>query len=211
MTTHEISNKHFAGEDNKCQTGGVYELTSTDPTLKRLVVATGWDFIKPGEDAADLDLSAFLLDKNHMTREDEDFVFYNQTSAQDDCVVYGGDNRTGAGEGDDESIYINIKKIPFDIYKVLFVISIYKGYEKQQDFKMVKRSFLRLMNPDSNREYLRYDLDSIFAKSSNKHHAIKVGALVREGEHWKFEAYGELIESELGKIAEEYGLIIKEQ
>ena len=139
---------------NKCNPGETHEITSLDPTIKRIAVSIGWDMVKLSDDGIDVDLSAFLLNKKEVTRVDEDFIFYNQEAAEEDSVLYLGDNRSGIGDGDDEIIHVVPKTIPYEVSKIMFVLSIYQAYEKEHNFSMVKRAYLRISNPDEDREYL---------------------------------------------------------
>src|SRR5690242_8225841 len=116
--------------DGRVNVGDDVNLTAKDPTMHKLLVGAGWDLNAFNADALDLDISMFMIGKDDKTRVDEDFVFYNQIEAFDGGVRHGGDSRTGAGDGDDETISIDLHAVPFDILKIVFVLSIYKGEEK---------------------------------------------------------------------------------
>ena len=192
--------------DNIIVKGGDVNLTEKDPTMSKLLVGVGWDLNAFDVDTLDLDLCCFLIDKNNQTRVDEDFVFYNNMSASDGAVVHNGDNITGAGDGDDETISIDINGLPFDVIKVVFIISIYKGAEKEQAMSSVRNAYIRLINSDNSQELLRYKLNQdVFGSSET---AMLVASLNREGPKWHFEAVGSFPEGGIEKIATDYGIIV---
>lgn len=189
--------------------GDRLNLTQMDPTIKRLEFGFGWDVVGFGDEGADLDASVFLLDKDDLTRVDEDFVFYNNEEGCDGAVKHKGDNRTGAGAGDDENIYLELTGVPFDVFKIEVVVSIYNGDENEKSFaKDVRNTFIRLHNPDSEMELFRYELDKEMTENPDAT-AIKVGFLERMGPEWHFQAEGIAVRGGLEKIATEYGIIVK--
>ena len=116
---------------NKVKRGDEINLTLKDPTMKAIMVGVGWDLKAFESDPLDLDASVFLLDRNEKTRVDEDFVFYNNLIGSEGAVKHQGDSRTGAGDGDDEIMMINLQELPFDIMKISFVLSIYVGFDSK--------------------------------------------------------------------------------
>ena len=119
-TSHE--GKAVEIEDNFVRMGDEVNLLEKDPTLKNVLIGAGWDLNAFNADALDLDLSLFLLNKDKMTRMDSDFIFYNQKDALDGGIVHHGDSRTGAGDGDDENISVDLHAVPFDILQILINI-----------------------------------------------------------------------------------------
>lgn len=196
-------------DDNRAELGDDVNLTAKDQTLKKVLVGSGWDLNAFDADALDLDLSVILIDKEGMTREDQDFVFYNTEEAYDGAVKHNGDSRTGAGDGDDESITIDLHGVPFDIMKFLFVISIYKGEEKEQNMDMVRNAYIRVVNADNSHELIRYELDKDLNNRTET--AMVAASLNREGPKWHFTPIGEFVEGGLGAVASRYGLIIAQQ
>jgi len=183
------------------------DITETAPTMKTITIGAGWDQ-KAFEDVpVDIDLSLFLIDKNDMTRIDEDFIFYNNERACDGAVQHRGDSRTGAGDGDDESIFIDLNGVPFDILRIVIVLSVYDPDIKGGHLGMVKNMFLRIVNKDERTEVMRYRLDQEDHAGGN---AMIVGVLIREGPKWIFDATTEVSHAGLAKIATEYGIIVKE-
>lgn len=183
----------------------IYDLTTDRPQLKNVMVGAGWrpDMYEGGQEI-DVDLSCFLLNPMDLTREDEDFIFYNNTESEANGVRHKGDNRTGAGEGDDEIIFIDLSKVDYEISTIVFVASIYEGAQRDQDFSQVKDAYIRIYDEDNKEELMRFDLAEDFAGEQ----AVKIGALERMGNSWSFKAIGEPIKGGLGKIAEQYGLMI---
>jgi tellurium resistance protein TerD len=187
--------------------GEQVNLTRLDPTLRNIMIGLGWDVIGFESDPPDLDVSVFLLDKNDKTRVDEDFVFYNNLKTPDGAIEHMGDNRTGAGDGDDENVRIELNEIPYEISRVMFVISIYEADLKEQSFRSVRNLFLRIVNEETGIELMRFNLDKEFEESPSST-AVKVGFLERSGPNWFFEGLGEMTAGGLKEFATQYGIIV---
>ena len=194
---------------NRVSVGDDVNLTEMDPTLRNVLIGAGWEVNVFDSEVMDVDLSVFLLNAKGETREDADFVFYNAPETCEGSVRHTGDSRTGAGDGDDETVKIDLTGIPFDVVKVVFVLSIYKGLEKDQSMSMVRDGFLRIVNADTNIELVRYELDSDIENKTEK--AMIVGSLNREGPKWHFTPIGEFAAGGLKEVATNYGLIIINQ
>lgn len=192
---------------NRVGRGDEINLTLKDPTIKKIGIGVGWDLKAFENDPLDLDVSVFLLDREDKTRVDEDFVFYNNMSGSESAVTHDGDNRTGAGDGDDESISIQLKELPYDISKICFVLSIYPNEKQIHDFSMVKNVYFRIVNHETNHELLRYELD----KELSGEEGLIIAQLERIGTDWIFRATGEVVEGGLGTIAENFGIIVAEK
>ena len=201
--------KEVALEDNLIGTGDDFNLTAADPSLRNVLIGAGWDLNAFNSDALDLDLSLFLLDKESMTRVDADFVFYNQPEALEGGIQHKGDSRTGAGDGDDENILVDLQAVPFDILRIVVAVTIYKGYEKEQNLDMVRNAYVRVVNADTSHELCRYELDS--ALDDKTETGMIVGGLNREGPKWHFKPEAEFVEGGLGELARRYGLIINQE
>jgi len=195
--------------DNLVEVGHTIDLTALDPAMRNLHVGFGWNVNNYSGESLDLDVSLFMLDKDGMTRENEDFVYFNNMNACDGGIQHQGDNRTGAGDGDDEIITIDLQSIPFDIVQIAFAISIYKGREKGQNLAQMYDSYLRILNMDTNIELIRFNMDEIVEDS--KHTAMLAGFLNREGPKWTFVAQDEQAEHGLAEFATRYGLTIAQQ
>ncbi len=195
--------------DNVVRTGEDMNLTAKDPTLKNVLIGAGWDLNIFGSDVLDLDISLFLLNKNGQTRVDEDFVFYNQKQTLNGGIKHLGDSRTGAGEGDDEAIFLDLHTIPFDIMQVAIVLSIYKGYEKKQALESIRRAYVRIVNHDTQLEICRYELDGVM--TDRQETAMIVGLLDRDGPKWHFKPLAQFMDGGLGGVARHYGLTINQE
>ena len=187
--------------------GDNVDLTKLDPTMKEMVAGLGWQLKGYEGEPLDLDVSVFLLDKNDQTREDDDFIFFNNLVGCDGAVEHAGDNRIGAGEGDDETIRFKLANIPFDVVRILFVITIYQGDEKGQDFSGVNSAYLRLFNEQTSREILRINIDEAELTGGT---ALQIAALERMGPKWEFHAKGDLIDGGLKELAEKHGIVVGE-
>lgn len=196
-------------DDGRVRLGDDINLTAKDPAMHKLMVGMGWDLNVFNADALDLDVSLFLLGKDGLTRTDDDFLFYNQPMTCEGGIRHGGDSRTGAGDGDDESIAIDLHMVPFDVMKIVFVLSIYKGLEKNQNMGMVRNSYLRLVNEANNMELLRYELSTILEDRPET--GVIVGSLNREGPKWHFTPLADFAEDGLKDFAERFGLVIVQQ
>ncbi len=182
--------------------GGNISLSKTDPTLKNVLVGLGWD-ARPTDGADfDLDASAFLVKEDGKVRTDGDFIFYNQTKSSCGSVEHTGDNRTGAGEGDDEALIVLLDKVPQDIHKIIFTVTIHEAEARKQNFGQVSKAFVRIVNKDTNQEVTRYDL----SEDASIETAMIFGEIYRHGNEWKFKAVGQGYAGGLGALARQYGI-----
>jgi tellurium resistance protein TerD len=184
--------------------GGNLSLTKTDPTLKNIIVGLGWD-ARPTDGADfDLDASAFMVKEDGKVRSDSDFIFYNQTKSACGSVEHTGDNRTGAGEGDDESLVVQLDKVPADIQRVVFTVTIHDADSRKQNFGQVSNAFIRVVNKDSNNEVARFDL----SEDASIETAMVFGEIYKHGGEWKFKAVGQGYSGGLAALARQYGINI---
>lgn len=210
----DILDTKFEGKDvelsdGRAKVGDDINLTAKDPTLQKLIVGVGWDLNVFNADALDLDVSVFLLNKDEVTRVDEDFVFYNQPSTPEGGVRHGGDSRTGAGDGDDEVIYVDLHNVPFDVLKLVFTLTIYRGTEKQQNMGMVRNAYIRLVNQKGDIELVRYELSADLEDKQET--GMIVASLNREGPKWHFTPVAEFVPDGLKDLGKRYGLNIVQQ
>lgn len=184
--------------------GGNISLSKTDPSLKNLIVGLGWD-ARPTDGADfDLDASAFMVKDDGKVRSDSDFIFYNQTKSTCGSIEHTGDNRTGAGDGDDESVIVLLDKIPADIQRVVFVVTIHDAELRKQNFGQVSHAYVRVVNKDSNNEVARYDL----SEDASIETAMIFGEIYKHGVEWKFKAVGQGYAGGLAALARQYGIAI---
>lgn len=187
--------------DNKNDT---INLNEEDRTVKQLRIAAGWDLKQFDGENIDVDLSCFLLNKDDKTREDSDFVFYNNLKSADMSVRHQGDNRTGMGEGDDEALIVDIAALPYDIYKIVFAVSIYMADERDHTFKQVENAFVRVVNEETDKELARDDMSESFGDAT----AMKFCEIERIGTDWHLRTIKEPTPGGLKSIAEGYDCII---
>ncbi len=184
--------------------GGNISLSKTDPTLKNLIVGLGWDARPTDGVDFDLDASAFMVKDDGKVRSDSDFIFYNQTKSTCGSVEHTGDNRTGAGDGDDESVVVLLDKIPADIQRVVFTVTIHDAESRKQNFGQVSQAYVRVVNKDSNSEVARYDL----SEDASIETAMIFGEIYKHGAEWKFKAVGQGYAGGLAALARQYGINI---
>lgn len=184
------------------QKGGNLSLTKTDPTLSKILVGLGWDPRATDGAEFDLDASAFLLAANGKVRGDADFIFYNQLRSADGSVEHTGDNRTGVGEGDDEVIKVDLSRVPADVDKVAFTVTIHEADVRRQNFGQVSNSFIRIVNEVTGAEIVRYDL----AEDASTETAMIFAELYRHNAEWKFRAIGQGYAGGLKALANNYGM-----
>jgi tellurium resistance protein TerD len=184
--------------------GGNISLSKTDPTLKNLIVGLGWD-ARPTDGADfDLDASAFMVKEDGKVRSDNDFIFYNQTKSTCGSIEHTGDNRTGVGDGDDEAVIVLLDKIPADIQRVVFVVTIHDAEARKQNFGQVSKAYVRVVNKDSSSEVARYDL----SEDASIETAMVFGEIYKHGTEWKFKAVGQGYAGGLAALARQYGINI---
>ncbi len=137
------------------QKGQKVSLTKGNPGLKHVVVGLGWDVnqFDTGGDF-DLDAAAFLLTDSGKVSAQEDFVFFGNLNHPSGSVQHMGDNLTGAGEGDDEQMKIDLSKVPAQITKIAFTVTIYEPEQRRQNFGQINNAFIRIYNEDTGRGFL---------------------------------------------------------
>jgi tellurium resistance protein TerD len=166
-------------------------------------IGLGWDTYKyDGGADFDLDSVAFLLGESGKARSDSDLVFYNNLRHSSGAVEHMGDNRTGEGEGDDEVIQVNLSKLPADVAKIVFTVTIDDAEARSQNFGMVSNAFIRVVNDDSGAELIRYDLDEDYSVET----AVVVAELYRHGNEWKFNAIGSGFAGGLSALCKNFGV-----
>ena len=182
--------------------GGNVSLSKADPGMRNVLIGLGWDVRATDGQDYDLDASVFLLAANGKVRSDSDFIFYNNLTSNDGSVEHTGDNRTGEGDGDDESIKIHLDKIASDVEKMVFVVTIHDAQALQQNFGQVEGAFIRLVHDDTNIEVARYDL----TEDASTETAMRFGELYRHNNEWKFRAIGQGYAGGLASVCQQYGI-----
>ncbi|MBP1207079.1 tellurium resistance protein TerD [Duganella sp. 1411] len=184
------------------QKGGNVNLSKEAPGLSQIVVGLGWDARSTDGSAFDLDGSAFLLKVDGKVRADNDFIFYNNLKSSDGAVTHSGDNRTGAGDGDDETVTIDLTKVPADVERIAVCVTIHEGDARKQNFGMVQKAYIRCVNATGNAEIARYDL----SEDGSTESAMVFGEVYRNGSDWKFKAVGQGFKGGLGPLAASFGV-----
>ncbi|MEV4433210.1 TerD family protein [Streptomyces sp. NPDC049555] len=182
--------------------GGNVSLTKAAPNLTAVVVGLGWDARTTTGTDFDLDASALLTNDQGKVANDQNFVFFNNLKSPDGSVEHTGDNLTGEGEGDDETIKVNLAAVPADVAKIVFPVSIYEAEARQQSFGQVRNAYIRVVNQADNTELARYDL----SEDASTETAMVFGELYRHGAEWKFRAIGQGYASGLRGIAQDFGV-----
>jgi tellurium resistance protein TerD len=164
----------------------------------------GWDArVTDGQDF-DLDASVFMVGDDGKVLSDSGFIFFNNKLSACGSVEHQGDNRTGAGDGDDEQVKITLSKIPADVKKLVFAVTIYDAEARKQNFGMVSNSFMRIFNNDSGAEIARFDL----SEDASTETAMVFGELYRNGTEWKFKAVGQGFAGGLSALASQHGVSV---
>ncbi|MDO5560553.1 MAG: TerD family protein [Oscillospiraceae bacterium] len=185
------------------QKGQKIDLTKTNPGLTKVIVGLGWDTNKyDGGNDFDLDASAFMLGDGDKATSDKDFIFYGNLTSACGSVTHMGDNLTGEGDGDDEQIVIDLSKVPANIQKIAFTVTIYDYEARQQNFGQVSNAFIRIMDDATHQELIRYDLCEDFSIET----ALVVAELYRNNGEWKFCAVGSGFGGGLGALCANFGL-----
>ncbi|MBQ6983289.1 MAG: TerD family protein, partial [Synergistaceae bacterium] len=150
----------------------------------------------------DLDAAAFVLGVNGKVLSDADFVFYNNLKHSSGAVQHMGDNLTGAGEGDDEQIKVDLSKLPGNADKVAFTVTIYDAEARKQNFGQVSNAFIHILDETNGKELIRYDLGEDFSVET----AVVVGELYRQAGEWKFNAIGSGFRGGLKALCQNFGV-----
>lgn len=185
--------------------GQKIDITKGNAGLDKIIIGLGWDTNKYDSDADfDLDASCFILEASGKVRSDEDMIFYNNTKGAGGAVEHTGDNLTGEGEGDDEQIKIALSKMPANVERIAFVITIHDAAVRNQNFGQVSNAFVRVVDEAKNEELVRYDLGEDFSIET----ALIVGELYRHNGEWKFSAIGSGYQGGLAAVCKDFGVNI---
>ncbi|MDI5964308.1 TerD family protein [Streptomyces sp. SL13] len=184
--------------------GGNVSLTKEAPGLTAVNVGLGWDVRTTTGSDFDLDASALLLDGTGKVLSNGHFVFFNNLKSPDGSVQHTGDNLTGEGEGDDETIRVDLAGVDSAVDRVVFPVSIYEAEGRGQSFGQVRNAFIRVVNQADGNELARYDL----TEDASTETAMVFGELYRSGPEWKFRAIGQGYASGLAGIARDFGVTL---
>lgn len=192
---NNMNNNAPMGVSLNLQKNDILDLTKRNPGLTAVKLAAGWDVAQNGQDF-DLDIAAFLLDANNKFNTVSNVIFFNNKNGQG--ISLRGDNRTGAGDGDDEIMDINLSQISPEIMKIVFVVTISNAMQKRQTFGMVNNSYVRLLDAaNGDREVCKFNLREDGSTATS----VIFAELFRDGGEWQFRAIGD------GKIADLNGVL----
>lgn len=199
--------------------GEKVNLTKTNAGLRRVMVGLGWDEAQnqsvvggllgkfggsqQSKQDIDCDAIAFLLGSDGNIRSKSDVVFFNNLNHSSGCVIHHGDNLTGAGEGDDECISVDLARLPAQYERIVILVSIYKATDRKQHFGMIKNAFIRLVDGDTGKELCIFNLSENYDGMAS----MVFGELYRHNGEWKFNAIGQpMNEWSVAGLAARYGL-----
>lgn len=190
------------------QKGENLDLTKSHPGLNLVAVGMGWDAAPSGGQACDLDAFALCVDANGKCSNWPQNVLYfgspknasGKLAILSDALVHTGDNLTGAGDGDDETIIVDLSKIPADVDRVVFCANIYEATSRRQNFGQVKNCSIHCYDSNTKEELVKYDLQEDFAGKT----ALILGELYRRDGEWKFRALGEGVDGDINAVAAKY-------
>jgi len=156
-------------------------------TLTKITMGLGWDAVKTKgflgfggkTETIDLDASCVMFDESNKA---VDIVWFRQLKSRDGSIVHTGDNRTGAGDGDDEQIIVDLRTVPPTVKSLVFTVNSFTG----QNFSTVQNAFCRIFDTNSSKEIARYDLSV-----QGTHTAQIMAKLYRHNGEWKMHAIGE--------------------
>lgn len=185
------------------QKGQKVDLTKSNPGLTKIIIGLGWDTNKyDGGKDFDLDASVFLLNSEGKVTDDKNFVFFNNPKSPDGAVTHTGDNLSGAGDGDDEQVKVDLALVSSSVEKITFGITIHEATARSQNFGQVSNAFVRVVNEATGAEIIRYDLGEDFSVET----AVVVGELYRNNTEWKFNAIGSGYQNGLAGLCKDFGL-----
>lgn len=180
------------------QKGQKVSLSKDNAGLAKIIVGLGWDEVKQSSgkgifgslfgsqpQAIDCDASAILL-KNGKFTDKSDLVYFGNLKHKSGTVNHMGDNLTGAGDGDDEQIIIDLSKVPEQYDKIVIVVNIYQAVQRKQHFGMIENAFIRLVDARNNNEICKYNLTENYSGMT----AMIFGEVYRHNGEWKFNAIG---------------------
>lgn len=181
------------------QKGQKVDLTKGNPGLSKIMVGLGWDPVKQqskgllgslfgAKDAdIDCDASVLMLNENDKLSSNSDLIYFGNLRSKCGSILHTGDNLTGEGDGDDEEIIVELAMVPENIKKLFFVVNIYDCIKRGQDFGMLENAFIRIVDMNTKKELLRYNLNENYSGKT----AVMVAEIYRNGNDWKFGAIGE--------------------
>ena len=171
---------------------------STGEYLEHVMIGLGWDPIEQPKKGGlfglfaeksseiDCDASVLVCNKEGKLESKADVIYYHNLTHSSGAIRHMGDNKTGAGEGDDEQVMVNLADVPEQYTKIVFIVSIYQSVQREQHFGMIHNAFIRIIDKDDDTEICRFDLTDNYDKMT----AMVFGELNWYEDGWKFKAIG---------------------
>ncbi len=196
------------------QKGQRISLSKEAPGLTKIICGLGWDIVKPegggffskfgnktGQDY-DLDASVICLNDADKLIDNNNIIYFGNLAHPSGAIIHQGDNTTGAGDGDDEIIMIDLSQIPSSIDKLVFVVNIYDCQGRKQDFSQIENAFVRLVNTANNQELARFNLSG---KDYQGMTGMVLAEVYRHNQEWKMAAVGNGVSvNGLGELVKAY-------
>lgn len=191
----------------KLQKGQKVSLSKEQPGLSRIIVGLGWDevqqprgFFAPKPQPIDCDAFALALSNGKLT-DKRDIVYFGNLTHYSRSIQHMGDNLTGAGDGDDEQILVDLGSVPAQYDRIVIAVNIYQAFERRQHFGMIQNAFIRLVDGRNNNEMCIYNLTENYSGQT----AMLFGELYRHNGEWKFNAVGQgTTDRSIGEFAKRY-------
>lgn len=177
-------------------------LSKTEPSLKKIIIGLGWDARSSDGADFDLDASVFMTAENGKVVSDNYLIFYNNLLSPCGSVEHTGDNLTGDGDGDDETVIVDLEKVPVNIKSIFVTVSIHDAEVRRQNFGQVSDAFVRLVNFETHQEVVRFDLSEDYSTET----AMIFGEIYRHNGEWKFRAIGQGYSGGLYALCQHYGV-----
>jgi len=181
--------------------GSRINLSKESPSLKKANIGLGWDTNRTDTGLAfDLDASVFMLGANGKIPNEKYFIFYNNLNSPDNSTSHLGDNLSGEGEGDDETIQIDLTNVDPSVQELIFVVTIHDAEQRRQNFGQVRNSYIRIYDQETGNEIAKYELEEDFSRET----AIEFGRLYKKDNEWRFQAVGTGYNSGLQSFVDKY-------
>ena len=175
------------------QKGQKVSLSKDNAGLSKVVIGLGWDEVKqsrglfaPKPQPIDCDASAILLQNGKLVGK-KDLVYFGNLRHSSGAVQHMGDNLTGAGDGDDEQIVVELQKLPAEYDRIIIVVNIYESVARKQHFGLIRNAFIRLVDAGTGTEMYRYNLTEDYSGKT----AMIFGEVYRHDGEWEFTAVGQ--------------------
>ena len=176
------------------QKGQKVSLSKDNAGLSKVVIGLGWDEVKqarggffaPKPQPIDCDASAIMLQNGHFVNKG-DVIYFGNLRHQTGTVQHMGDNLTGAGDGDDEQIIVDLANVPAQYDRIVLVVNIYQAIQRRQHFGLIQNAFIRLVDGRNNVEMCRYNLTENYSGMTS----MIFGEVYRNNGEWKFNAIGQ--------------------